>query len=125
MKYLGIDYGSKRIGLAVSSEGIAFPRGVLGNDAELLPALVALIKKDKIESIVIGNTRSYGGRENPVTKEAEAFMERLKQETNLPVESADEAGSSVETARHAPDDAKRDDAAAAFILQRFLDMRDV
>ena len=122
MRYLGIDYGEKRIGLAVSSEGLAFPRAVLPNDGKLFAALADLISKEKIETIVVGDTRSFGGRKNPITKEAESFIERLKKETGLPVTPAWEAGSSVEASRHAPDEAKHDDAAAAVILQRYLDM---
>jgi|SRR3989344_1311365 len=124
MRYLGIDYGAKRIGLAASSEGIAFPHSVVPNDATLFSALADIIAKEKIESIVVGDTRSFGGRENPVTKEAEVFIERLKKETSLPVTPAFEAGSSIEASRYAPDDMGHDDgAAAALILQRFLDMK--
>lgn len=123
VKYLSIDYGTKRVGLAVSSNDIAFPRGVVPNDADLNSALKQIIEKERIEHILVGDTRSFGGRENPVTKEAEAFIERLKIETNLPVTAISEAGSSIEASRYAPNEEKHDDAAAAFILQRFLDMR--
>src|SRR3989338_4004591 len=122
MRYLGIDYGAKRIGLAISSEDIAFPRGVVHNDENLFAVLADIIKKEKISAIVVGDTRSFGGLANPVTKEADAFVERLKRETGLSVASAGEAGSSVEAGRHAPSEQKHDDAAAAFILQRYLDM---
>lgn len=124
MKYLGIDYGAKRIGLAVSNaEGtIAFPRATIKNDAKLFESLARLIADEKIESIIVGDTRSFSHLENPVTKEAEDFAERLKKETSLPVESAWEAGSSVEASRYAPEgEEKSDGAAAAIILQRFLD----
>ena len=122
MRYLGIDYGTKRIGIAVSSENIAFPRGVAENHADLFLIIVDIIEKEKITNIVVGDTRSFGGYDNSVTKELEAFVERLKEETNLPVVAAWEAGSSVEASRHAPDDKPHDDgAAAAIILQRYLD----
>jgi len=122
MRYLGIDYGAKRIGLAISSENIAFPRCVVPNDANLFSILADIIKKERISAIVVGDTRSFGGLENPVTKEAEDFVGRLKAETGLRVVSVGEAGSSVEAGRHAPSEQKHDDAAAAFILQRYLDM---
>ncbi|MBI2610604.1 pre-16S rRNA-processing nuclease YqgF [Candidatus Kaiserbacteria bacterium] len=124
MRYLGIDYGTRRIGLSVSSEGIAFPRGVLENSAELLVVLREVITKEKIEAIVVGDTRSFGGGENPVTKDADAFIEKLKKETGLPVAVAREAGSSKEASRFAPEGRPHDDSAAAtIILQRYLDMR--
>jgi len=122
MKYLGIDYGAKRIGLAVSSEGIAFPRGTIPNDSVLLAALKEVVEKERIDSIVVGDTRSWGGTANIITKDAEAFIERLQKEIGVPVVSAGEAGSSIEAARLAPENEKHDDAAAAIILQRYLEM---
>lgn len=133
MRYLGIDYGAKRIGLAISSEGIAFPREVIHNDAHLLTNIGEIVAKEKISAIVVGDTRSFVGTENPVTKEADAFIAKLRKETHLPVVTAWEAGSSVEASRYAPARAPRaggpearphnDSAAAAIILQRYLDMR--
>src|SRR3989344_7398246 len=124
MRYLAIDYGAKRIGLAISAEDIAFPRGVLENNASLLAALSELVAKEKVTHIVVGDTRSFRGGENPVTKDAESFIEKLKKETGLSVTSAWEAGSSVEASRYAPEGRPHDDsAAAAIILQRYLDMR--
>jgi len=124
-KYLGIDYGTKRIGIAVSnSEGtIAFPRETIKNDANVLETVARLVADEKIESIVVGDTRSFSNLANPVTKEAEDFVVRLKKEILLPVASAWEAGSSVEASRYAPESASHSDgAAAAIILQRFIDM---
>lgn len=123
MRYLGIDYGAKRIGLAVSSEGIAFPHDSVENNGDLFATLCGIIAKEKISAIVIGDTRAFGGGENPVTKEAEGFIKKLSKETGLPVTPAWEAGSSVEASRYAPEGRPKDDsAAAAIILQRYLDM---
>ena len=122
MRYLGIDYGEKRIGYAASDEqgSIAFPRETLRNDSVLFEQLVRIIEEERIGAIVVGDTRAFGGAANTVTAEAEAFMAKLRDETGLPVHAAWEAGSSIvasgETGIH--DDAK----AAAIILQRFLDM---
>ena len=126
MRYLGIDYGAKRIGVAVSDEGgtIAFPRETLVNNEQLLHHLSGLIEREKISSIVLGDTRSHGGKENPITAEAEAFSEKLQRATGRPVARAFEAWSSIEASRYAPSDRQHDDAAAAaIILQRFLDMQ--
>jgi len=125
-KYLGIDYGAKRIGIAVSNdEGtIAFPRATIKNDTQALESLTRLVADEKIGSIVVGDTRSFSNLENPVTKGAEGFVARLKKETSLPVTGAWEAGSSIEASRYAPESAGHSDgAAAAIILQRFFDMR--
>lgn len=124
MKYLGMDYGSKRVGVALSDEAgtLAFPREVLPNDSELMQNLARIIEEEKPASIVVGDTRSHGGAENPVTPEAERFTEELKR-FGLPVALVPEAWSSVEASRYAPaGSGHHDSAAAAFILQRFLDM---
>lgn len=126
MRYLGIDYGAKRIGIAVSNdEGtIAFPRDTLKNDELLFAKLAQIIAEEKIQSIIVGDTRSYSNLANPVTKDAEAFVARLKKETSLLVDFAGEAGSSIEASRYAPEsDGHSDGAAAAIILQRFIDMQ--
>ncbi|OGG66529.1 hypothetical protein A3D71_02845 [Candidatus Kaiserbacteria bacterium RIFCSPHIGHO2_02_FULL_55_20] len=126
MKYLGIDYGAKRVGIAVSdAEGkIAFPRTTFPNDEKLSSKLAALTTEENIEAIVVGDTRSHGGRDNPVTAEAEAFVTALQATVAVPVERVWELWSSIEASRYAPEGKGHDDAsAAAVILQRFLDTR--
>ncbi|MBI5457577.1 Holliday junction resolvase RuvX [Candidatus Kaiserbacteria bacterium] len=125
MKYLGIDYGTKRVGVAVSDAAgtIAFPRATLPNDDKLLSHLEKLVKNEKIGSIVVGDTRSHGGKDNPVTAEAEAFVAALEGAIAVPIERVWEMWSSIEASRYAPEGKGHDDAAAAaVILQRFLDM---
>ena len=124
MRYLGIDYGVKRVGLAVTDAmgAIAFPRTTVQNDPKLFDHLMQMIAAEKIEGIVVGDTRAFSGFENPVTRSAELFMNKLRDLSKLPVVSAWEAGSSVEASRYAPDDKHEDGAAAAIILQRYIDM---
>ena len=126
MKYLCIDYGSKRIGLAVSdvAGSIAFPRVTVQNNDHLMEQIQKVIREEQIESIVIGDTKSHGGAANSVSEQADAFAENLEKQTGLPVERSWEAWSSIEAGKLAPKGHEHDDAvAAAFILQRFLDMR--
>ena len=126
MKYLGIDYGSKRVGTAISNaEGtIAFPRATLPNTATLVKDLTALAQQENVEQIIVGDTRSHGGGENPVTAEAHAFMQQLAEGSGRTVTPVFEVFSSIEASRYAPGTRQHDDsAAAAVILQRFLDMK--
>lgn len=128
MKFLGIDYGAKRVGLAVSDESatFAFPKEVLPNDDTLLEKIVNLLEEDRIRGIVIGDALSEGGGSNQITAEADAFAEKLSSLTTTPVERSREAWSSQEAARFAPPGEKHNDAAAAaIILQRYLDARPV
>lgn len=125
MKYLGIDYGAKRVGLAISDdEGkIAFPRATVPNDEKLLQFVYRMCEEEHVVSVVIGDTRSHGGAENPVTAQADKFIEAFAKLTAIPIERAPEMWSSIEASRYAGDGKGHDDAsAAAIILQRFLEM---
>ena len=124
MRHLGIDYGEKRIGLALSSEGIAFPHSVIENGANVFAALSGIIEKEKVGAIIVGDTRTLSGLENPVTREADAFARKLEKHVSIPVERIFEARSSIEASRYATRGEEHNDAAAAaVILQRYLDMR--
>ena len=126
MKYLGIDFGAKRVGLAISDEGgsIAFPYEVVQNSAALVASLLRIIEKEKIEAVVVGDTRSTSGMANPVSAAADAFVEQLERSSGKAVERVFEMWSSIEASRYAPDDQQHDDrAAAAIILQRYFDMK--
>lgn len=124
MRYLGIDYGAQRIGIALSDEAgtIAFPEKTIQNDRDVFTNISDLVREKKVEAIVMGDTRTAGGAENPITKDSDAFAEALKKRVGIPLHSVFEAWSSIEASRftNKPHD---DASAAAIILQRFLDMR--
>lgn len=123
MKYLGIDYGTKRVGVAVSSADgtIAFPKTVLANDEHLINGLAGVVAAEGVDAIVIGEPKTLEGHDNPLVEKTEQFITLLERQFNVPVHREREAFSSVEAARFAPPGEKYDDAAAAIILQRFLD----
>lgn len=123
MRYLGIDYGAKRIGIAISDEagGFAFPKSVILNDGTALNAILALIESEKIGGIVVGDTRAANGIENKVTFEADRFCEALEEKLDIPMHRGWEAWSSAEAGRFSTDGKHDDSSAAAIILQRFLD----
>ena len=126
MRYLGVDFGSKRIGTAVSDDAgsFAFPRETIPNDEKVFDALSHIAEAERTQEIVLGDTRTDGGGANQITAEADAFAEKLKEHTNIPVHRMREAWSTQEAARYAPPGHRHDDsAAAAIILQRFLDSR--
>ncbi|MCE9541144.1 Holliday junction resolvase RuvX [Candidatus Kaiserbacteria bacterium] len=126
MKYLALDYGEKRVGVAVSdADGrIAFPRASIVNSADLVARVCALAADEHAEGFIVGDTLSHGGARNPVSDASDAFVSLLKSRTELPVERAHEAWSSVEASRYAPKDKQHEDAAAAaVILQRYLDIK--
>lgn len=125
MRILGIDYGERRLGLALSDEGagFAFPKETIPNDAAAIERIVAMCAAEGVQEVVIGDTRAANGVENAITAEAEEFAQRLEGR-GLSVRTAREAWSSVEAARFAPKGKEHDDAAAAaIILQRHLDSK--
>ena len=66
MKYLGIDYGEKRVGVAISNDecSVAFPREVLPNDSGLTNQITEICVREKVGAIVIGESKNFEGKEN-------------------------------------------------------------
>lgn len=123
MRYLGIDYGTRSIGLSLSdaSGRFAFPLETLPNDAHTLENIARVIVEKEVGGIVMGDTRADSGDANKITQASDWFADELAKRTSLSVERVRESWSSFEAARFAPHEKKRDDVAAAIILQRFLD----
>ena len=127
MRYLGIDYGSKNIGLALSDEDgtMGFPHGVLGNDARLLDELTGLIERENVKVIVIGDSRNYQGGENAIMEAAHGLADTLHQPTKLPVVFEPEMLTTQEARRdfegvHQRKTGHMDASAAALILTSYL-----
>lgn len=124
MKYLGIDYGTKKVGIAISDDGgeFAFPNSIWPlNDA--LKIVEDLCKREKIEVIVIGESRASNDIPNDIVTDVNSFKAKLGINTRLPIFLEREAYSSVEAHRYQEKKGDRDDSAAAIILQRFLDKK--
>lgn len=123
MKYIGIDYGSKTIGVAISDAGgsIAFPREHILTSGNAVQKVLELVKAEQVGMVVMGDTLAGNGAENAITPEATQFATALAA-AGVEVKLVREAWSSAEAARFAPKGKTHDDsAAAAIILQRFLD----
>ncbi|MDB5254804.1 MAG: Holliday junction resolvase YqgF, putative holliday junction resolvase [Candidatus Nomurabacteria bacterium] len=126
MKYLGIDYGTKRIGIALSDESgeFAFPQGIIGPE-KAISEIVALCEKEQVGAIVIGKSIASNGMDNEIVPVVEKFKAKLEEATSLPVHFQQESYSTMEAHRYQPKAGSRDDSAAAIILQRFLDTKKV
>ena len=134
MKYLGIDYGHKRIGLALSDDSgvLARPLHII-ESKNALENITNLIEEHNIEIIVIGESTNSSGAHNPIHTEAKQFVELLSTQTDVPHVFVKEFFSSVvargsvgKESLHAyqskkPESTKADAKAAAVILQRYLD----
>ena len=134
MRFLGIDYGTRRIGLAFGDElGVATPLPALTevDEAKRWNALVEVARARRVTEIVVGHPLNMDDSVGPKAKEAEAMAERLRAELGLPVHLVDERLTSYE-AESTIAKAKRrevrasgliDSRAATLILQDFLDQR--
>lgn len=78
-KYLGIDYGLKRVGISVSdiSKKYAFQRDHLLNDNKFYDKLIGLIKEERISRIVIGYPLRFNSEKTHSTEDVESFREKL------------------------------------------------
>lgn len=135
MKYLGIDYGTKRVGLANSDlEGrMAFPLIVLVNNTLLFKNIKNICQDQQIEAIVIGESNNSVNEPNEIMNDITKFKTKLEKEINLPVyyqkEFLTSSHSSVfklknifnaKKIKNTKKD-KDDSSAATLILQRYLD----
>jgi putative Holliday junction resolvase len=134
MRCLGIDYGTRRIGLAYGDElGVATPLAALvdAEPAKRWQGLLAMIRQRRATDLVLGHPLNMDDTAGPKAKEAEALAARLRAELGLPVHLIDERLTSYE-AESTIEKAKRrsvrasgliDSRAATLILQDFLDQR--
>jgi putative Holliday junction resolvase len=123
MRYLGIDYGTKRVGVAIADAqtGIAFPRAVFPNTERLVSDLVELVRSEVIEEVVLGESRDFSGKENSLMRQIHAFKKQLAEETGVPVVLFPEVLSSREAMRLQGDNEMNDASAAAIVLQSYLE----
>lgn len=122
MKRVGIDFGTKRVGLAVSDEtgSIAFPRAVFPNDRHLLAEVVGLVRAEQVGEVVVGESRGFDGADNPVMAAARRFAREVGQESGVPVVFEPEFYTTVEARRTAGPAALVDAEAAAIMLNSYL-----
>lgn len=79
-KYLGIDYGLRRVGIAVSDENkkYSFSRDFLYNDNNLFIKLLSLIKQEKISKIILGYPLNLKSKKTSQTIAVEKFKQKLE-----------------------------------------------
>jgi putative Holliday junction resolvase len=133
MRYLAIDYGTKRTGLAIcdAAETIASPLTVIHSQKELLNKIAEIVKTENVEAIVLGLPLNMSGTESSQTKLAIKFAEQLKSRLSVPIHLQDERLSSFSAEEKlAPAELTRgkrkkriDAVAAAEILEAFLEQK--
>jgi putative Holliday junction resolvase len=121
MRYLGIDFGEKRVGIAISDEDgkIAFPSVVLVNDNSLMKNIVDLCMKNGIEMVVMGESRDYKGQINTIMWKIQGFKKQLET-IGFKVVFEPEFMTSVQASQITGENKMLDASAAAIILQSYL-----
>jgi len=125
MRYLGIDFGSKRIGLAISdeSESFAMPLQIVENSEDMISVICNICKDKDIDTIVVGESKDFSMRENEIMKEITPFVEKIKKQSGLPVIMHPEFMTSAEAEHLQGKNNMLDASAAALILKSYLDTK--
>ncbi len=131
---IGIDFGQKRIGLAIGQTltRIANPLTTIDNNGALWQKLSAHINEWQVSQIVIGLPLDMSGEEQEITRQVKNFSKKVEQETHLPIHLVDERLTSYTAERQfkdsrqnklnkAKDKSKIDAMAAQIILQSWFD----
>lgn len=135
MRVLAIDHGTKRMGIALSD-----PDGMIALPLEFIPAepfrpflerLKELIREKQVELVLIGLPRNMDGSYGPAAAKVREFVAVLKETIAIPIQTWDERLTSVQAnrmlieghVRRKERKTKVDQAAAAILLQSFLDSR--
>ena len=135
MRILGLDHGTKRIGVAISDE-----TKMIAQPLEFVPAhplenvlarLREIISEKPVELIVVGMPRNMDGTYGPAAEKVREFVDALKQGLPVPIQTWDERLTSAQAnrmliaadVRRSDRKEKVDKTAAAILLQSFLDSR--
>ncbi|OGZ95552.1 MAG: hypothetical protein A2847_01165 [Candidatus Sungbacteria bacterium RIFCSPHIGHO2_01_FULL_50_25] len=127
MRYLGIDYGTKRIGIAISDERgiVAFPHSVIAarRNTDRIDEIFTIIRHEKIEAIIIGFPVDFAGKERETAARVRVFAERIKKALSVPVFFENELLTTRLASKSASRGKSVDASAAALILQSYLDKK--
>lgn len=122
MKILGIDYGSKRVGLAISDETLTLARELeILSPKQFFAKLPELVLEEEISTVVLGLPLAMSGEDSAQTQNIREVKESIEKIISVPVELVDERLTS-KWAGEAPGGNKNiDSLAAQLILQSYLD----
>ena len=133
MRIVGLDIGTKRIGVAMSDPMAIVAQGIrvitVKDEAGAIEEIRAFINENSADEVVVGLPLNMNGSEGPMTKAVIGFVEKLKEKIRAPVKMWDERLTSLQIERDLVfmdvSRAKRrkinDMLAAQIILQNYLD----
>jgi len=129
-RVLAIDYGAKRVGLALSDlmQIVGSPFKTITNNSSLILNIQTIIKEKEVGCVIVGLPKGMKGQKTAQTEHVLEFVEKLK-DNNINVELIDERLSSISAAKALVEQGIKtghnkgliDQTAAAIILQQYLD----
>jgi putative Holliday junction resolvase len=119
---MGIDYGSKKIGIALTDDSgvMAFPHAVVPNDAQFLSYVEKLVSERGVAEIVIGHSLNNDGTPNKIHAAVEAFITDVTLHIGIPVHLEPEQYSTQQATQLQGKTDLVDASAAALILDSFI-----
>lgn len=123
MRLMGIDYGEKRIGIALSDESVqfAFPHSVIENSPNTIKKIRIICQENKVGKIILGQSLDYKKQPNPIMEKIDKFKAVLEKEIGLLVVYKWEVLTTKEAERVQGRHNKIDASAAALILKSFIE----
>lgn len=127
MKYLGIDYGTKRTGVAVSDENgrMAVVKETIEAEGQqgVIDRIKQILEEDGVQVIVVGVPRNLDNEDTEMTETVQRFIEKLRNHVTIPVQTVDERLTTemAKTLLRGVKNEDRDKVAAQILLQNFLD----
>lgn len=121
---LGIDYGTKRVGLALKPAGseVIFGWGVLKNEPQLLSRIAEVVKKESVEVLVVGLPCATDGSATHMTVKVREFMQALRATVPQEVVGVDERFTTAQALRESRmSSISSDERAASFIVEQYVD----
>lgn len=129
MRIIGIDLGDRRIGVAAADDrtNVAIPVETADAGKDQVEAVARIAAEQRADEVVIGLPLSMTGAIGPQAEKVLEVVEALREKLDVPVHTWDERLTTVQAgrsgARRGSGAASRDAAAAAVLLQAFLDSR--
>ncbi|MBI3633149.1 MAG: Holliday junction resolvase RuvX [Candidatus Vogelbacteria bacterium] len=120
---MGIDFGMKRVGVALSdeTERFAYPFDVVKNSKDLVRDVSKICERERVSKIILGRSLDFKMQPNEVMKDIEEFKNELEVASGLPVDYEDEFMTTAEAERLQGKGDKIDASAAALILKSYID----
>jgi putative Holliday junction resolvase len=134
VRIIGLDLGERRIGVAAADDrtGVALPVTTVNVNSDPAALVADVLREQRAEEVVVGLPLSMSGAMGPQAEKVMALVDELRERIAIPIHTWDERLSSVQASRvPSPGRRKssrtaaagRDAAAAAIVLQAYLDSR--